>query len=316
MRALFASLVLVSASAAPFLKRHRSLIQSKQMPVDGDDFEYGDRESAVSQADESDFSIHQFLVSDDGREGSSTGGDDSGSMEMERSAAVAADDHFNSENTPDASDSFAQTAKTGKTRHSHRRNALFQKKQMPEDRDEFEYGDREAAVSQADESDFSVHQFLVGDDGREGSSAGGDDSGSMEMARSEAVAADDHFNSENTPDASDSFAQTAKKSKATHLHARHHTTPGDDDETGYEYGDSEANARNEDSSDFSVHQFLARDDGREGSDDSQDADGGAAAEMAKAKALASQDTFDSEDTPDTSLAQTGASLRHSKHLQK
>ena len=36
----------------------------------------------------------------------------------------------------------------------------------------------------------------------------------------------------------------------------------------------EANARAEDPSDYSVHQFLAHDDGREGSDDSADSGDG------------------------------------------
>mmetsp|Transcript_122744 Transcript_122744/g.274018 ORF Transcript_122744/g.274018 Transcript_122744/m.274018 type:complete len:138 (+) Transcript_122744:112-525(+) len=87
---------------------------------------------------------------------------------------------------------------------------------------------------------------------------------------------------------------------------------GDDDNDEYEYGDREANARNADSSDFSVHQFLERDDGRDGSDNSGDADGGAAAEMARSKALAAEDKFDTEDTPDTSLIQRGKFLRTPK----
>ena len=78
----------------------------------------------------------------------------------------------------------------------------------------------------------------------------------------------------------------------------------------FEHGDLEANARAEDPSGYSVHQFLAHDDGREGSDDSGDADDGAAAEIAKNKALAKEDHFDSEDTPDEeSFVQTGRSLR-------
>jgi len=67
------------------------------------------------------------------------------------------------------------------------------------------------AVSQGDSSDFSVHQFLTTDDGREGTPVSDDDSGEAEIARSAALAADDHFNSEDTPDASDSFTQTGKK---------------------------------------------------------------------------------------------------------
>ena len=46
---------------------------------------------------------------------------------------------------------------------------------------------------------------------------------------------------------------------------------GDD----FERDDMEANARAVVPSDYSVHQFLAHDDGREGSDDSGYSDGGA-----------------------------------------
>merc|ERR1719157_201245 len=83
-----------------------------------------------------------------------------------------------------------------------------------------------------------------------------------------------------------------------HSVLRRSKQPMDDDGDEFEHGDMEANARAEDPSDYSVHQFLAHDDGREGSDSSGDSDDGAAAEMAKNKAMAAQDHFDSEDTPD------------------
>merc|ERR1719225_1741768 len=165
---------------------------------DNDDFEYGDKEMAVSHGDQSDFSLHQFLEQDDGRQGSSTSDDDSGDAEIAKEHAEAADDHFDSEDTPDTSDSFIQT----KTRKS---TGLKQ----PEG-DDYEYGDREMAVSQGDSSDFSIHQFLAPDDGRDGSPVSDDDSGNAEIARNNAEAAADHFNSEDTPDTTDSFAQMSK----------------------------------------------------------------------------------------------------------
>merc|ERR1719264_1700026 len=64
---------------------------------------------AVSQGDQSDFSLHQFLETDDGRQGSSTSDDDSGNAEIVKERALAADDHFDSEDTPDTTDSFIQT---------------------------------------------------------------------------------------------------------------------------------------------------------------------------------------------------------------
>merc|ERR1719410_1477332 len=160
---------------------------------------------AVSQGDQSDFSLHQFLETDDGRYGSSTSDDDSGNAEIAKEHALAADDHFGSEDTPDTTDSFIQTnkRKQRKTR------------QDPDDvGDGFEYGDKEMAVSQGDSSDFSIHQFLTQDDGREGSPVSDDDTGNAEILRSKAVAADDHFNSEDTPDTSDSFAQIGKSRRA------------------------------------------------------------------------------------------------------
>jgi len=264
--------------------------KTRQDPDDsGDDFEYGDKEMAVSQGDQSDFSLHQFLATDDGRYGSSTSDDDSGNAEIAKEHALAADDHFGSEDTPDTTDSFIQTnkRKQRKTR------------QDPDDvGDGFEYGDKEMAVSQGDQSDFSLHQFLETDDGRYGSSTSDDDSGNAEIAKEHALAADDHFGSEDTPDTTDSFIQTNKmKSKQ----------PDDD----FEYGDREMAVSQGDSSDFSIHQFLTHDDGREGSSVSDDDTGNA--EIARSAAVAADDHFNSEDTPDTSdsFAQMGKS-RHAK----
>merc|ERR1711865_1082719 len=166
------------------------------------------------------------------------------------------------------------------------------KQPMDDDGDEFEHGDMEANARAEDPSDDSVHQFLAHDDGRGGSDDSGDsdDGAAAEIAKNKALAKEDHFDSEDTPD--DSFVQMGRRLKKVRQ-------PMDDDgDDEFEHGDMEANARAEDPSDYSVHQFLAHDDGREGSDDSGDSDDGAAAEMAKNKAMAKQDHFDSEDTPD------------------
>merc|ERR550525_1297067 len=85
------ALVVVSAAS---LRKQR---KTRQDPDDdSDQFEYGDREMAVSQGDQSDFSLHQFLETDDGRDGSSTSDDESGNTEIAKEHALAADDHFNS----------------------------------------------------------------------------------------------------------------------------------------------------------------------------------------------------------------------------
>jgi len=172
-----------------------------------DDFEYGDKEMAVSQGDQSDFSLHQFLEQDDGREGSSTSDDESGDAEIAKEHALAADDHFDSEDTPDTTDSFIQTEGRKSTGSKQLRK---QKVTRQDPDDDFEYGDKEMAVSQGDQSDFSLHQFLEQDDGREGSSTSDDESGDAEIAKEHALAADDHFDSEDTPDTTDSFLQTKK----------------------------------------------------------------------------------------------------------
>jgi len=192
---------------------------------DNNNFEYGDKEMAVSQGDQSDFSLHQFLENDDGRQGSSTSDDDSGNAEIAKERALVADDHFDSEDTPDTTDSFIQTAASLRKRSMTGQDPGLD----AEDNDNFEYGDKEMAVSQGDQSDFSLHQFLENDDGRQGSSTSDDDSGNAEIAKERALAADDHFDSEDTPDTTESFIQTQKhKPSGSKL-------PQDD----FEYGDRE-----------------------------------------------------------------------------
>jgi len=164
---------------------------------DSDDYEYGDREMKVSQADLSDMSVDQLIENDDGLEGSHTSDDDTGDSVFAKEQAMAADDDSDSEDSPDYADSFIQTKQSKRSK-------------QPDDGDDFEYGDREMAVSQGDSSDFSIHQFLTPDDGRDGSPVSDDDTGNAEIARNAAEAADDHFNSEDTPDTTDSFAQMRK----------------------------------------------------------------------------------------------------------
>jgi len=104
--AVVASLAVLASS-----KTLRGKTVSQQDPGTSDEYEYGDREMAVNQGDSSDFSVHQFFTKNDGRQGTPTNSDDSGDTEMARSKALAADDHFNSEETPDDSDSFVQGGK-------------------------------------------------------------------------------------------------------------------------------------------------------------------------------------------------------------
>jgi len=285
----------VAFASAASLRKQRLTRQDPE--DDNDDFEYGDKEMAVSQGDQADFSLHQFLEQDDGRQGSSTSDDDSGDAEIAKEHALAADDHFDSEDTPDTTDSFIQT--------KQRKQKKTRQDPDDEDGDDFEYGDKEMAVSQGDQADFSLHQFLEQDDGRQGSSTSDDDTGDAEIAKEHALAADDHFDSEDTPDTTDSFIQTKqRKQKKTHQ------DPDEEDGDDFEYGDKEMAVSQGDQADFSLHQFLEQDDGRQGSSTSDDDTGDA--EIAKEHALAADDHFDSEDTPDTtdSFAQTGKRVRH------
>ncbi|CAK0794445.1 unnamed protein product, partial [Prorocentrum cordatum] len=259
---------------------HKAHKSRRQMPGDdyGDGYEYGDREMNARNEDSADYSVHQFLANDDARDGPvSTGDDSDAAAEVRRSRELASQDHFNSENTPAADDDFIQLK--SKSRKSRR--------QMPGDDygDGYEYGDCEMNARNEDSADYpSVHQFLANDDARDGPVSTGDDSdAAAEVRRSRELASQDHFNSENTPAADDDFIQLKSKSRK-----RRRQMPGDDYGDGYEYGDREMNARNEDSADYSVHQFLANDDARDGPVSTGD-DSDAAAEVRRSRELASQD---------------------------
>merc|ERR1719296_578944 len=167
-------------------------------------------------------------------------------------------------------------------------HSLRRSRQVPgvETGDGYEYGDREANARNEDSSDYSVHQFIAVDDARDGPQSTGDDAADAKAAirRSTELASDDHFNSENTPSTDDDFLQLKQ-------------VPGVETGDGYEYGDREANARNEDSSDYSVHQFIAVDDARDGPQSTGDDAAAAKAAIHRSTELASDDHFNSENPP-------------------
>jgi len=128
------SLAVVSAASL----RKQKMTRQDPDEDDSDNFEYGDKEMAVSQGDQSDFSLHQFLEQDDGREGSSTSDDDSGDAEIAKEHALAADDHFDSEDTPDTTDSFIQTKRLKSTRSKQlRKQKVNRQDPDQEDGDDF-----------------------------------------------------------------------------------------------------------------------------------------------------------------------------------
>merc|ERR1719373_194831 len=97
---------------------------------------------------------------------------------------------------------------------------------------------------------------------------------------------------------------------------------GDDDNEGddeYEHGDVISHAKDEDASDYSMHQFLASDDARGvagADDDTVDTnadDDGAQDEVDKSAAEAEDNDFDSEDTPeDDSFLSLKSETNHRK----
>merc|ERR1719408_519896 len=176
-----------------------------------------------------------------------------------------------------------------------------------------------------------MHQFLASDDGRGVAGAdedtvdqNADDDGAQdEVDKSAAEAEDNDFDSEDTPD-DDSFVslktktsnseQTKQKLEIRALNMMKSKDKSqspwdgdDDDDDGddeYEHGDVISHAKDEDASDYSMHQFLASDDGRgvagadEDTVDTNADDDGAQDEVDKSAAEAEDNDFDSEDTPE------------------
>merc|ERR1719261_2318729 len=158
---------------------------------DGDDeYEHGDVISHAKDEDASDYSMHQFLASDDGRgvagadEGAvDTNADDDGAQdEVDKSAAEAEDNDFDSEDTPE-DDSFVslktQTSDSEEAKQKLAFRALNMMRSGSKSRspwdgddddddgdDEYEHGDVISHAKDEDASDYSMHQFLASDDGR------------------------------------------------------------------------------------------------------------------------------------------------------
>merc|ERR1719150_3614600 len=120
--------------------------------------EPGDAIHSVDNEDMSDYSVHQFLVRDDARDGSTADDDTKQGMatEIKKERALAARESFDPLETPDYS--LAQT------------KAVQRRSKQPME-DEMERGDAIHSVDNEDMSDYSVHQFLVRDDARDGSTA-------------------------------------------------------------------------------------------------------------------------------------------------
>lgn len=239
--------------------------------LDDDSYEYGDEANAVGESDNTDYSLHQFLVKDEARDamGSDDSEEDVARNNAKRSK-ILAKESFDSEDEP-GDDSFLQ------------KRSQRNKKQPMEDG--MEYGDQESAAGETDNTDYSVHQFLVKDEARDpmGSDDNEEDASQNDAERSK-ILSKETFDSEDEP-ADDSFLQRRSK--------RLKKQPLQDD---MEYGDQEAAAGEVDNTDYSVHQFLAKDEARDpmGSDDSEE--DAAQNDVDRSKILSSE-TFDPEDEP-------------------
>merc|ERR1719271_611920 len=163
-----------------------------------DDYEYGDAAASLGgEADASDYSVNQFLAKDDARDGNSDVDDDS-KARAQRTAVLAREDHFDSEDTPDPEDSFVQLS-SKKARRGI------------DDDDDYEHGDAVTSLGgDAAASDYTVGQFLATDDARDGTDDV-DDNAKARAQRTAVLAREDHFDSEDTPDPEDSFVQVSSR---------------------------------------------------------------------------------------------------------
>merc|ERR1719420_934960 len=238
--------------------------------------------------------MHQFLAADDGRgvEGADDGtqavgdnDDDGAEDEVEKSAAEADDNDFDSEDTPE--DSFIQLKASKKVSRSPIDG------DDDDDDDEFEHGDVIAHAKDEDASDYSMHQFLAADDGRgvEGADDGtqtegenDDDGAEDEVEKSAAEADDNDFDSEDTPD-DDSFLQLKATTKAG-VSRSHDDGDDEDPATMLERGEITANARDSDASEDS-----------ESSDDALSAEGAGDSTQAVRESNIRAEVEGDEDTP-------------------
>mmetsp|Transcript_10448 Transcript_10448/g.32441 ORF Transcript_10448/g.32441 Transcript_10448/m.32441 type:complete len:116 (+) Transcript_10448:97-444(+) len=103
IRAALALLLAVAASAASSLRSsERSSGRASRPHYDNmwDHYEHGDRENMVSTGSMSEYSLHNLLAHDDGRDGSSTAGADGAQLDLDRRKALEQADAFDTEDTP------------------------------------------------------------------------------------------------------------------------------------------------------------------------------------------------------------------------
>merc|ERR1719502_1968249 len=173
-------------------------------------------------------------------------------MNAQRSRALARQVDFDSEDTPDP-DAFVQRAAT----RAHLKKGVFEPATYDS---QFEYGDSIAHARDADANAYTAREFIAKDDARD--AMGSDDTEqnarSMNAQRSRALARQDDFNSEDTPDP-DAFVQESSRTK---LAKKGDFEPATYD-AQFEYGDSIAHARDADANEYTAREFIAKDDARD-----------------------------------------------------
>merc|ERR1719446_394892 len=139
------------------------------------------------------------------------------------------------------------------------------------------------------------------------------DAAENDAQRSAILSKEEVFDSEDEP-SPDNFLQ--KRAKRTSKKSIGDDDDGDMEEEGeMEYGDLEAASEDADTSDYGVHQFIAKDEARDpmGSDDNE-ADA-AQNDAERSKILSEEDTFDSEDEPSPdNFLQKRAKRAHKKRM--
>jgi len=294
-------LAVIVAALQPFIIDGTLKVVRTHMPLDddaGDEYEYGDTEAAAADADTSDYSIHQFIAKDEARDpmGSDDNEADAAENDAQRSAILSHEEPFDSEDEPSPDNLLQKKVK-------HQKNIGNDDDGDMEEEGEMEYGDLEAASEDADTSDYSTHQFTAKDEARDpmGSDDSEADAAENDAERSKILSSEDTFDSEDEP-SPDNFLQQAMIRFRTKVLSNKKNIGNDDDgdmedEGEMEYGDLEASSEDADTSDYSVHQFIAKDEARDpmGSDDSE-ADA-AENDAERSKILSTEDTFDSEDEP-------------------
>jgi len=169
--------------AAMLLKQARN--------VRGDDPQSSDREAVAAMGGSSDSSLNQLLAADDAAEDDvvSTEQDVDDSDDINPSAKAAEEQSDSEEGKADQPDSLLV---------NNAMAAAAKSDQQDSDTADDAADESEVSVSQEDSSDSSVHQVLMHDDVRESASSNDDDSDDAEMTKSKDLAADDHFDSEDT----------------------------------------------------------------------------------------------------------------------